>query len=67
MNIIFLLIPLSLVLLAVATAAFFWAMKHDQFDDLEGPAYSIFNEEDTPPANKRRPAEPVAAEADKRT
>lgn len=67
MNIIFLLIPLSLVLLAVATAAFFWAMKHDQFDDLEGPAYSIFNEEDRPSNRKRKspPSEP--ADASERT
>ncbi|MDR9466676.1 cbb3-type cytochrome oxidase assembly protein CcoS [Marinospirillum sp.] len=47
MNILFLLIPLSLILLSLAVWAFFWAVKHDQFEDLEGPAYSIlFDDED---------------------
>ena len=47
MNILFLLIPISLVLLSLAIWAFFWAVKHDQFEDLEGPAYSIlFDDED---------------------
>lgn len=41
MEILFLLIPLSLVLLGLAIWAFFWAVKSNQFDDLEGPAYSI--------------------------
>lgn len=41
MEILFFLIPLSLVLLGLAIWAFFWAVKSDQFDDLDGPAYSI--------------------------
>ena len=41
MNILFLLIPLSIILLSLAIWAFFWAVKNDQFEDLEGPAYSI--------------------------
>ncbi|WP_440222068.1 cbb3-type cytochrome oxidase assembly protein CcoS [Dokdonella sp. MW10] len=40
MNIILLLIPLSLVLLALGTWAFFWAVDHAQFDDLDTPALS---------------------------
>ena len=38
MNIIFVLIPLSLVLLIAAGWAFFWSVNHAQFDDLETPA-----------------------------
>jgi cbb3-type cytochrome oxidase maturation protein len=38
MNVILLLIPLSIVLLAVSVYAFFWAIDHSQFDDLETPA-----------------------------
>jgi len=38
MNIIFVLIPLSLVLVALAVWAFFWSVNHDQFDDLDTPA-----------------------------
>ncbi len=40
------LIPLSLILLGLAVWAFFWAVKHDQFEDLEGPAYRILFDED---------------------
>ena len=36
MSILYLLIPLSLILLGLAVWAFFWAVKHDQFEDLEG-------------------------------
>ena len=38
MNVILLLIPLSVVLLAISVYAFFWAIDHSQFDDLETPA-----------------------------
>ncbi|WP_416886193.1 cbb3-type cytochrome oxidase assembly protein CcoS [Marinospirillum sp.] len=48
MNILFLLIPLSIVLLSLAIWAFFWAVKNDQFEDLEGPAYSILFDDDQP-------------------
>ena len=37
MNILIVMIPLSLLLLSGAVAAFFWAVNHDQFDDLETP------------------------------
>lgn len=48
MNILFLLIPLSLVLLSLAIWAFFWAVRNNQFEDLEGPAYSILFDDDEP-------------------
>jgi|GEM_PF-1721222 len=38
MNVLVVMIPLSLVLLAGAAAAFFWAVDHDQFADMETPA-----------------------------
>jgi cbb3-type cytochrome oxidase maturation protein len=38
MNILFVLIPLSLVLVALAAWAFFWSVDHSQFDDLDTPA-----------------------------
>ncbi|RLT93448.1 cbb3-type cytochrome oxidase assembly protein CcoS [Ketobacter sp.] len=49
MDIIFLLIPLALVLLVVAVAAFFWAVRSDQFDDLDREASRILFDEDSPP------------------
>lgn len=45
MEIIFLLIPLSLVLIVVAVWAFSWAAKSGQFDDLDSPALHILDDD----------------------
>ena len=47
MEIIYLLIPLSLVLIGVIIWAFFWAVRSGQFDDLEGPAHRILMDDDS--------------------
>lgn len=49
MTILYLLIPLGLLLLAVGIAAFFWAAKSGQFDDLESPAWSVVMDDDRAP------------------
>ena len=41
MESLLILIPLALILIAVAIKIFFWAVDDGQFDDLEGPAHSI--------------------------
>ena len=46
MEIIYLLIPLSLILVGLIIAGFFWAVNSGQFDDLKGPAYRILQDED---------------------
>ncbi len=47
MNSVFLLIPLALMLLGVAVAAFVWAVRAGQFDDLDTPATRIlFDDEE---------------------
>ena len=51
MDIIYLLIPIALVLLIVGLSLFFWAVKNDQFEDLEGPAHSILFDDPEPQAN----------------
>jgi len=47
-EIIYLLIPLALVLVVIIVAVFMWAVRSDQFDDLEGPAHRILMDEDEP-------------------
>lgn len=37
MNILLVLIPLSLLFALGAVVAFFWAVDHDQFDDMDTP------------------------------
>ena len=54
MNILYLLIPLGLLLLGLAIAAFFWAVGSGQFDDLESPAMSVVMDDDTKPAAENR-------------
>ena len=48
MDILFLLIPLALVLVVLIAWVFMWAVRSDQFDDLEGPAHRILMDEDEP-------------------
>jgi cbb3-type cytochrome oxidase maturation protein len=57
MNIIFLLIPLGLIILIIAVAAFFWAVRSGQYDDLESPAWRILLDDDrAPPAEPEEPS-----------
>ena len=49
MNIILLLIPISLVLLGIGIWAFFWAVNHAQFDDLDTPSLSPLAEDEPLP------------------
>jgi cbb3-type cytochrome oxidase maturation protein len=53
MEIIFLLIPLSLVLVGGIVWAFFWAVRSGQFDDLEGPAHRILMDDDDIHSNQQ--------------
>ena len=47
MDILYLLIPLSVVLVFLIGAIFWWALNNDQFDDLEGPAHRILMDDDS--------------------
>ena len=46
MSSIYLLIPLSIILVGVAVWAFFWAVDDGQFEDLEAQGRSILEDED---------------------
>jgi cbb3-type cytochrome oxidase maturation protein len=57
MSIIYVLIPLAIILVSIAIAVFFWAVKSNQFDDLERHGSSILFDDDLPkPADKRPPS-----------
>ena len=47
MNILLMLLPISLVLLGLAIAAFAWAVRKGQFDDLDTPAIDILRDDDS--------------------
>ena len=46
MDIIYLLLPIALIIVIIIIGVFFWAVKSDQFDDLEGPAHRILMDDD---------------------
>ena len=48
MDIIYWLIPLTIILLVIAVLIFFWAVKNGQFSDLDSPAINILLDDDTP-------------------
>lgn len=55
MDILFLLVPLSVVL-AFLIGAFFWrAVDGGQFEDLDGPALRILADDDSPPRAAESP------------
>ena len=53
MSIIYVLIPLAIILVALAIAIFFWAVKSNQFEDLDRQGYSILFDDDLPPEEKK--------------
>jgi cbb3-type cytochrome oxidase maturation protein len=50
MDILYLLIPLSVVLVFLIGAAFYWSVRSGQYDDLEGPGHRILMDDDRPRA-----------------
>jgi cbb3-type cytochrome oxidase maturation protein len=52
MEIIYLLIPVSLILVGVIIWVFLWAVRSGQFDDMEGPAHRILMDDDAPKLDK---------------
>jgi len=53
MSVLYLLVPLALLIVAIALAAFSWAASRGQFDDLDTPARRILLDDDEP--RKPRP------------
>ncbi|WP_158770049.1 cbb3-type cytochrome oxidase assembly protein CcoS [Paraglaciecola sp. L1A13] len=53
MSIIYILIPLAIIIVSLAIGIFFWAVKSNQFDDLERHGYSILFDDDIKPNEKK--------------
>ena len=58
MSMLYVLIPLALMLLAVAVWALIWAIRNGQFDDLESHGWSVVLDDD-----QRPPPDPEAERA----
>ncbi len=48
MDILYLLIPLSVVLVFLIGVLFWWSLRSGQFDDLQGPAHRVLDDDDPP-------------------
>lgn len=60
MSIIYVLIPIAILLVAIAIAVFFWAVKSNQFDDLERHGSSILFDDDL-----KKPSKDITSDTDK--
>lgn len=65
MEILYLLIPISVILVSIGIGVFVWAVRSGQFDDLEGPAHRILMDEQDPAAAQASQPEEGAAQAQK--
>ena len=65
MSIIYVLIPIAMIFVAIAVLVFFWAVKSNQYDDLDREAVNILFDEDvvdskpTPKAKAETPENTV--------
>lgn len=62
MSVIYGLIPGMIILGLVSVLVFFWAVKNGQYDDMEGPAHRILDDDDvenSEPDSKRKNSPPT--------
>jgi cbb3-type cytochrome oxidase maturation protein len=52
METLYLLIPVSVLLVFAVGIAFWFSLKSGQFEDMEGPAYRIVMDDDRPKVNE---------------
>lgn len=52
MESVFLLIPVSVILVFGIAYIFWWSVRSGQFDDLEGPGFRVLMDEDQPVEKK---------------
>jgi cbb3-type cytochrome oxidase maturation protein len=56
-NSLYILIPLSVLLVFVIGLIFWWSVRSGQFDDLEGPGFRILMDDDLPSESTEKPAD----------
>lgn len=57
MSVLYIVLPLALIIAAVAVTAFVWMVRGGQLDDLESPALRILHD-DAPQNPGHEPSEP---------
>ncbi len=59
MDILYLLIPLSVVLVFFIAWFFWWSLRNNQYDDLEGPGYRVLMDDDRTRVEEKSEADGV--------
>ncbi|MEW6513171.1 MAG: cbb3-type cytochrome oxidase assembly protein CcoS [Pseudomonadota bacterium] len=70
MESLYLLIPVSVLLVFVIGGIFWWSLKSGQLEDLEGPAYRILMDDDRAQVtgeDKAKEGKPSSVDADQST
>ena len=63
MTVLLVLIPVALVLGGLGLIAFLWSLKSSQYEDLEGAAWRILDDDDLPQAERPAGGRPTGAPA----
>jgi cbb3-type cytochrome oxidase maturation protein len=63
MESLYLLIPVSVVLVFLIGLVFWWSLRNGQFDDLEGPAYRVLMDNDKVPEEDGEATKPPGPKA----
>lgn len=63
MSVMYIVLPLALIFAGVFVAAFIWAVRQGQLDDLETPAARMLFDDDQPPARAASRGERIAEAA----
>lgn len=71
MGVLYLFVPLSMIIAGILVWAAFWAIRNNQYEDLDGPAHRILLDDDDPkiPTNPAsiRSDSPQTKESDKKS
>lgn len=65
MGVLFMLVPLSMIVLGILIWAAFWAIRNNQYEDMEGPAHRILMDDDDPRIPQNAQKDPQSEEAAK--
>jgi cbb3-type cytochrome oxidase maturation protein len=64
LNSIYVLIPLAILLVSIGVGVFFWAVKSNQFEDLERHGSSILFDDDLPKKTPKSQPHPPSKKSD---
>ena len=57
MSVLYIVLPLALMIVAAAVAAYVWATRNGQLDDLETPALRMLHDDSDVPRSRRAPGD----------